>query len=65
MRKILCSEWFSPGGTAETIGIVAAESDDGWKAYMGIAAGYDKKSDEQHIADWGSKLPSKIAFAVI
>lgn len=62
MKKILASTWFNPGATTKTIGIVAVESDGGWNAYIGIVEGHDEKADEQKVADWGCKLPAKIAF---
>ena len=53
--KILGARWWTPKYT--TIGIVAIETFNGtWKAYLGVASGFNERLDEQDIAAWGAGL---------
>lgn len=60
--KIEGSEWFT--NSTGTVGAVLCwDTVTGrYKAYIGGVLGTDKGRDEQHIAEWGSKLPYRIAL---
>lgn len=53
--EVLASKWFT--SVDGCIGVVAVETfTNEWKAYIGIADGYNQQGDEQHIAMYGSGL---------
>src|SRR3990167_35978 len=59
--KIINSIWFSCIGSDKTIGIVVLEDKltGERKAYIGIANGYDKDTDIEHIIGTGARLHIK------
>ena len=61
--KLLDVKWFS--GT-DTVGIVLVEdmSQHYVKAYIGVGAGLNEKSDAIHISQWGSKITKAHAEAI-
>lgn len=61
-REIISSEWFS--SIQATIGIVAVKKDKGWKAFIGLCSGQDRKFDEKYIADLGTPIRKDIAEAI-
>ena len=66
--KILGSIWFTQMGGG-LIGIVYGVDEVGkykkYKAYIGDATGYDKKIDEQRIAERGATFPADVAKMLI
>jgi len=60
--KIIDVHWF---GGRDTIGIVLVEdmTFHYMKAYMGVGRGFDEQDDAKDIAQWGSKIPKKLAEA--
>lgn len=59
--KLLRYKWFSG---RDTVGFVAIQRIDGWKAFVGVAQGGSEQSDLQYIVDWGATLPKELAIAV-
>lgn len=59
--KILRYEWYSG---KDTVGFVAIQRVDGWKAFVGVAQGLSEAADLQYIVDWGAALPKQVAIAV-
>ena len=63
MAEIIESTWHTVM-CGKIIGVVAIRSyENTWKAYIGIASGFDEKMDEQAIARDGAKLSEKVAYA--
>lgn len=65
--KIL--QWTWRNGARHTIGAVAVErvgvvgGRPAWKAYIGVAGGYNEEADALHIAEWGAGLQEAEARA--
>lgn len=68
MYEIIDSMWFSSLLNPQQVGLVAIRTKTehgapGWKAYLGNASGMNQAFDEQHVAEWGAKVPEAIAVA--
>jgi hypothetical protein len=59
MSEFIEAEWFSG---LKSVGAVLLYSEHyGFKCYIGVAEGFDKKLDIKHIAEHGAKMPAAYA----
>lgn len=59
--KIIGHAWFSG---KDTVGVVAIQRVDGWRAFIGVAKTNDPEHDKKYIVSWGAVLPKDIAIAM-
>jgi len=56
--KVIDTYWIHSAalGTNISIGVIATETDGGWRAYIGLATSKEEIEDEQKIAELGQKI---------
>lgn len=64
-HKIIDSIWFTPQGKAIGIVIIQTNVTKVYKAYIGVASGFNEKDDIDIIAEHGSPFPLDAATTLI